>query len=228
MVKCLFLDLDDTILDFHKAEFVALGKTLAEFGVEPTRENRDLYSRINKGCWSALERGEITRDQVRIGRFQGFLQAMGLEGDPEAWADRYEGNLSVGHYFLPGALEALQQLHGKYRLFLASNGLARVQAGRLSSAQIRPYFEDIFISQDIGANKPSREYFDRCFARISGLRREECMIVGDSLSSDILGGQNAGIATCWVNPNHLPRKPEIRVDYEIEHLAQLPELLESC
>ncbi len=228
MVNCLFLDLDDTILDFHKAEFVALGKTLTEFGVAPTDENRALYSRINKGCWAALERGEMTREQVRLGRFEGFLQAIGREGDPQAWADRYEGNLSVGHYFLPGAWEALEKLHGKYRLFLASNGLARVQAGRLASAGIRPFFEGIFISQEIGANKPSKEFFDRCFARIPDIRREECMMVGDSLSSDILGGQNAGLLTCWVNPNHLERKSGIRVDYEIETLAQLPDLLDRC
>lgn len=227
MFEYLFLDLDDTILDFHKAEFVALGKTLEEFGIEPTEEVRTLYSRINRGCWSALERGELTRDQVRMGRFAGLLEALGMQGDPEVWADCYEGNLAVGHYFLPGAHEAVEKLSKKYRLFLASNGIARVQAGRLASANIRPFFEQIFISQEIGANKPSKDFFERCFAQIPGFDRGKCMMVGDSLSSDILGGQNAGITTCWVNPRHLPRKPEIRVDYEMESLAELYPLLEN-
>lgn len=227
MFDCLFLDLDDTILDFHKAEYVALGKTLSEFGIEPTDEVRALYSGINKRCWSALERGEMTRDQVRLGRFRGLLEALGLEGDAEEWADRYEGNLSVGHYFLPGAYEALEQLSKKYRLYLASNGLARVQAGRLASANIRRFFEKIFISQEVGADKPSAAFFERCFAQIPAFDRDKCMIVGDSLTSDILGGQNAGIATCWVNPSHLPVKPGIRVDYEIESLAELYPLLEN-
>lgn len=227
MFECLFIDLDETILDFHKAEFVALGKTLLAFGIEPTEQVRGCYDRINRACWSALERGEMNREQVRIGRFAGLLEELGVCGDPQEYAECYETNLSQGHYFLPGAYEALEALSEKYRLFLASNGLARVQAGRLKSAGIGRFFERIFISQEIGADKPSKEFFDRCFQQIPGLCRERCMIVGDSLSSDILGGQNAGIATCWVNPKSLPGKAGIRVDHEIESLAQLYPLLEQ-
>lgn len=227
MYKFLFLDLDDTILDFRKAEHIALGKTFTAMGLTPTEAVFSRYSRINRTCWEALERGEMTRPQVLVGRFQRLFREFGIEIDPEACAALYESNLSVGHYFLPGAEEALAALAKKQRLFLASNGTARVQTGRIASAGIAHYFEKIFVSQEIGADKPSKTYFDRCFERIPGFDPAKALIVGDSLTSDIRGGQNAGIAACWVNPGHAPRRTDIRVDYEIEALAQLPALLEE-
>ena len=227
MVEFLFLDLDDTILDFKKAEEIALAKTLRSFGIDPTPAVTARYSQINKLHWERLERKELTREQVLVGRFGMLFEELGIRDDPTTCARRYEDNLSVGHYFLPGAEEALEKLSGKYRLYLASNGTAKVQAGRLKSANISHYFEKIFVSQEIGANKPALEYFTRCFAQIPGFDANKAMMVGDSLTSDILGGQNAGIATCWVNPGHLPRREDIRVDYEIEAITQLFDLLEE-
>ena len=120
----------------------------------------------------------------------------------------------------------MKSLHEKYRLFLASNGTARVQQGRLTSAGLYPYFEKVFISQEIGFNKPSREYFDACFARIPGFEPGKAIMVGDSLTSDILGGINAGLTTVWVNPEGKPWG-SIRPDYEIKALSQLEELLKT-
>ena len=118
-------------------------------------------------------------------------------------------------------------LSKKYRLFLASNGTASVQKGRMTSANLYRFFEKSFVSQEIGHNKPSREYFEAAFAMIPGFDKSKCLMVGDSLTSDIRGGINAGIKTCWVNPNHLPRRPDINPDFEIEYLHQLDNLLES-
>lgn len=227
MFEFLLLDLDDTILDFQKAEAIAIRKTFRSFGIDPTDEVCQRYSVCNKFHWQMLERGELTREQVLTGRFAMLFRELGMECDPTLCARTYENFLSIGHYFLPGAEEALETLSKKYRLFLASNGTAKVQAGRLASANISHYFEKIFISQEIGADKPSKEYFDRCFARIPGFAREKALMVGDSLTSDILGGRNAGIATCWVNPGHAARNPQIPADYEIERLADLVPLLES-
>ena len=227
MFEFLFIDLDDTILDFQKAEHVALSKTLRSFGLDPTEEVLTRYNLINKAHWEALERKELTREQVLVGRFQVLFEEMGIQAEPVTVARSYESNLSVGHYFIPGAEEAVKSLSKKYKLYLASNGTARVQAGRLASAKITPYFQEVFVSQELGANKPSREYFDRCFARIPDFDKSKAIIVGDSLTSDILGGQNAGIATCWVNPEHKAGREDIRVDYEIEALSQLESLLES-
>lgn len=227
MYKFLFLDLDDTILDFHKAESIAVSKALAQAGVEPTAETVALYSRINKAHWEMLERGEITREQVKRFRFARLFEALGVEADPAECARNYERLLAIGHYFLPGAEEAVSRLSKKYRLFLASNGTASVQKGRLTSANLYRFFEKVFVSEEVGANKPSKEYFDRCFAQIPGFDPSKAIIVGDSLTSDILGGRNAGIATCWVNPGHKPKRADIPADYEIEALSELEGLLEA-
>lgn len=227
MFEFLFIDLDDTILDFQKAEHIALCKTLEYFGLNPTPEVCTRYSQINREHWERLERKELTREQVLVGRFAQLFREANIQVIPEQCARQYESNLSVGHYFLPGAPEALERLSKKYKLYLTSNGTSKVQAGRLESANVRHYFQDIFISQDIGINKPDREYFLRCFARIPGFDPAKAMIVGDSLSSDILGGNNVGIATCWVNPGHKPRRADVPVDYEIESLSQLDRLLDN-
>ena len=227
MIEFLFLDLDDTILDFHTAERVAISKTIREFGVEPTEEILSLYHEINKWHWEQLELGKMTRDEVVVNRFGMLFKELGREVDAAAVAKTYERNLSMGHYFLPGAEEAVDALSKKYRLFLASNGTAVVQKGRMTSANLYRFFEKVFVSQEIGHNKPSKAYFDGCFARIPDFDRSKAMIVGDSLTSDIRGGNNAGIKTCWVNPNHAPRNPKIHVDYEIEALHQLENLLEQ-
>lgn len=226
MFKYLLIDLDDTILDFHKAENVALKKTLQAFGIEPTDVVCARYSAINKMYWERLERKEITRAQVQTGRFETLFAKLGVVVDAKECCRTYMDNLSIGHYFLPGAVEALEALSKKYILYMASNGNSRVQAGRLKSANINHYFAGIFISEDMGADKPSKAYFEKCFARMGDFNPAETMMVGDSLTSDIRGGKNAGIATCWVNPNH-KSSGDLHPDYEIESLAQLPALLES-
>ena len=225
MIEFLFLDLDDTILDFQKAERLALAKTLESFGLPPTDTVLARYHEINREHWERLERKELTRQQVLVGRFAALFAEMGLSAQAEQVARTYEENLSQGHYFLPGAEEALQSLSKKYKLYLASNGTARVQAGRLKSAGIIPYFQEIFVSEEMGYNKPDPAYFAACFARIPGFRKDRAMMVGDSLTSDILGGIQAGIATCWVNPHH--KTGSIRPDYEIESIVQMEALLKN-
>ena len=226
MIEFLFLDLDDTILDFHKAERIAISKTIREFGVEPTEEILDLYHGINKWHWEQLELGKLTRAEVLVNRFGVLFERLGVAVDASKCAKVYEVNLSQGHWFLPGAEEAVDRLSKKYRLFLASNGTAVVQKGRMTSANLYRFFETVFVSQEIGHNKPSKEYFDACFAAIPGFDRKKAMIVGDSLSSDIKGGINAGLKTVWVNPEHKDCG-SIRPDYEIEALSQLEALLEG-
>ena len=225
MIEFLFIDLDDTILDFKKAEHVAVKKTLADYGVEPTEEVCSRYSIINQQHWEAMERKEMTRQQVLVGRFAVLFEELGVDVDAAECSSQYTKNLSIGHYFLPGAREAVESLSQKYKLYMTSNGTAWVQRSRLESADIEKFFLDIFISQEIGYNKPAPEYFAGCFAKIPDFDPKKAMIVGDSLSSDILGGKNAGIATCWVNPKH-KSAGDIVPDYEIEDLTQLEALLE--
>lgn len=226
MIECVMLDLDDTILDFHKAERIALSKTIRDFGVEPGEDVLNRYHLINKAHWEMLERGELTREEVLTNRFAVLFRELGRQVDPVACARDYEGNLGIGHYFLPGAEEAVTELHKKYKLYLASNGTASVQHSRLKSANLYRHFDGIFISQEIGFNKPAKEYFEACFAKIPGFDPKKAIMAGDSLTSDILGGKNAGIATVWVNPSR-KKAGDIQPDYEIESITQLEALLDT-
>ena len=223
----VLLDLDDTLLDFKKAEAQALSKSLTMLGVPHDQAVLERYHVLNLQYWERLENGELTREQVLLGRFVELLAEIGSDADPAELRDSYEKNLAIGHYFVEGAEDLLKALSGKCRLFLVSNGTASVQQGRLASAGISGYFEQIFISQEIGANKLEREYFERCFARIPDFDRGRCIIVGDSLTSDIRGGINAGISTCWFNLRKRKLRDGIVPDYRIADLSELPALLKA-
>ena len=227
MIEFLLLDLDDTILDFHKAERIALSKTIQDFGIAPTEAVLARYHVINKWHWEQLEQGKLTRPEVLENRFGMLFAELGVAVDKTLCARAYEKNLSIGHYFLPGAEDAVSRLSRKYRLFLVSNGTASVQKGRMTSANLYRFFEKVFVSQEIGHNKPAKAYFDACFAQIDGFDPQKAIIVGDSLTSDIQGGINAGILTCWVNPTHEKGREDISPDYEIEALSQLEVLLDT-
>jgi 2-haloacid dehalogenase len=227
MIEFLFLDLDDTILDFHKAERIALSKTLQHFGIEPTEHVLGRYHLINKSCWERLEKGELTRQQVVVRRYELLFEELGMTCDAAAITAHYSKNLAIGHYFLPGAEEAVASLSKKYRLFLASNGTASVQAGRMTSANLYRFFEKVYVSEALGCNKPAKEFFEKCFAQIPDFDPAKAMMVGDSLTSDIQGGINAGIRTCWVNVRNAPSRPDIVPDYEISSITELEALLET-
>ena len=227
MIKAVLLDSDDTLLDFTKAEHIALQKTLREVGIEPDEETVSLYSEINKRHWEMLERGELTRAQVLVKRFDRFFEALGVAGDSAATQQLYNTNLGIGHYFIPGAVELLQSLYGKYKLYMVTNGNESVQVPRLKSADIGHFFEEIFISQRIGWDKPSIEFFDKCFAAMPPYAKNEMIIIGDSLTSDIKGGINAGIHTCWFNPRGKQGRADIIPEYTVRCLGEIPSLLES-
>lgn len=221
MFQSIFLDLDDTLLDFGAAERVAISKTFREIGMEPTPALLRRYSEINQSQWEAFERGEIARDTILTRRFALLFAELGTAHDPTATEEIYRGYLGVGHYFVPGAEDLLAYLAPKYDLYLASNGVAATQYSRLKSAGIGHYFKEIFISETTGHHKPEREYFDYCFARVRNFDPQRALMIGDSLTGDILGGQNAGIKTCWFNPAHKPRRPDIIPDYEVDALPAL-------
>ena len=225
MKATVLLDIDDTLLDFHKAEALALSKTLREMNVEPRPDILERYSEINLRHWEMLEDGILTRDQVLVQRFEVLYRELGLDRSGTETRDRYEQHLSHGHFFMPGAEDLLKTLYGRYALYIVSNGTGVVQRGRIASAGIARFFEGIFISEDIGFHKPDKAFFDGCFARIPGFDRKRSLMVGDSLTSDIRGGLNAGIRTCWYNPRGRKGRRDILPDFEIRDLGQLPGLL---
>lgn len=225
MIRNVLFDLDDTLFDFHKAEKIALTKTLVHFGIDPTEETLALYSTINAAHWKRLELGEISREEVKVGRYRELFKTIGVECDPVKATAYYESMLAIGHYFMPGAPELLEELYRKYRLYIVSNGTAKVQEGRIGSSGIAKYMDGIFISQILGANKPDKQFFDICFAEIPDFSLSETVIIGDSLSSDIKGGINAGITTVWFNPQGIENDSDIKPDYTIKELSEVPGLL---
>ena len=227
MIKKILLDLDDTVLDFHKGERIAIEKTLSAFGVEPTEAVVSLYRECNRFCWSSLERGEMERDDVLIYRFKMVFDKLGVIEDPHKVQYVYERNLAAECHFIEGAEQTIKALSSKYDLYIASNGTAFVQDRRIAASGIEKYCKGIFISERIGANKPSREFFDGCFEKMGDINKDEIMIVGDSLSSDILGGLNAGIRTCHVDPTGAYNYSEIKPHYSIKRLFELPLLLDT-
>lgn len=224
MIKNVLIDLDDTILDFKRAEAVAIRKTLLDIGVEPSDEIVQLYSEINDAHWKRMEKGELKREQVLVGRFAVLLEKLGVLSDPVAMRYAYENYIKQGHYFIDGAVELLEGLSKNYSVFLVSNGTAVVQDSRIKSAGIEKYFDGIYISQRVGHNKPAPEFFNEVFKSINDFRPEETIILGDSLSSDISGGRSVGIHTCLFSPNC---NPSDLPDYKISALSEFLPLLST-
>lgn len=223
----ILLDLDNTVLDFNTAEHHALGRAFALVGVPFSDEIAKRYNQINIRHWEMLEDGILTRDQVLVKRFEALFRELGVEADAFRTQALYEKLLGEGHWFMPDAEALLDALYGTYRLFICSNGTQSVQDSRIESAGIARYFEKIFVSEHMDGNKPEKRFFEHCFREIPGFERERAIILGDSLTSDIRGGLNAGIKTCWFNPNGKTNNGPIVPDYEIAALLEFERLLEN-
>ncbi len=226
MYKFVFLDMDDTILDFGAAERVALSKAYRDCGIEPTEELLRRFRVINNMYWERYERGETTRDALLVDRHDHLFRELSIPKSGAAAEERYRQYLGIGHYFIEGAVDCLDYLKSRgYLLYLASNGVAQTQRSRIRSAGIAPYFQEIFISEDSGSHKPEKAYFDYCFSRIPGFDPAKAILIGDSLTSDIRGGLAAGIATCWLNRFGKTAPPDCRPDYEIRRLSEIRQIL---
>lgn len=226
MIEFVFLDLDDTILDFGTTERKCIARLLEQLHIPPTDEIIHRYHTINLEHWKRLERGEITREQIS-NRFDVLFQELGVNISTPECEKMYRQYLSESDDVMPGAPETLARLQEKYRLFAASNSSAKTQYGRLERTGLTQYFEKIFLSEELGINKPDPLFFQRAFAQIPDFDNGKAIMVGDSLTSDIRGGINAGIQTCWVITGRVPRQSDIRADHEITSISQLPSLLES-
>lgn len=226
MIDTVLLDLDDTILDFHYAEAISLCRLLEGYGIPPTEETVRLYSEINDAHWKRLERGELTRREVQIGRFTELFEKLGIERSSEEANRQYMQGIATCGQMVNGADRLLQMLRAAHiRVYIVSNGSASVQYGRMAAAGITDFFDGIFLSEEIGFEKPKREFFDRCAAQIPQFDAAKTVILGDSLTSDILGGIHAGIETCWFNPRGKKGREDIVPDHEIRDLSDFLPLI---
>ena len=199
--KTLLFDADGTLLNFLKAEEEALTEALHMRGIDADSATVSLYSGINDGLWKKLERGEIKKSVLAYKRFEMLFEALGLELDAKKMAEDYMNALSTKGILLDGAENMLRALYGKARMYIVTNGIEFIQRGRYARCGIEKYFDDIFISDTIGFDKPSVKYFEYVEDHINSFDKSRTLIIGDSLTSDMRGGLNYGIDTCWYNPS---------------------------
>lgn len=221
----LLFDADDTLFDYAQAEHNALRDVSSEFGMPFDARTLELYREINHQLWLRFERGEVTGDQIRTQRFALLFDALQL-AETQGLADRYIDHLAAQTTLIQGARETLDNLHKTHRIAIITNGMTRVQRPRLARSILAPYISELIISEQVGAAKPGREIFDCAFMRMGQPRKEQVLIVGDSLTSDMAGGAAYGIDTCWYNPKHKPRPPQPQLTYEISDLRELIALLD--
>ncbi len=224
--KTLLFDIDDTLLDFSSAEDEALHRLFAENGLSLTDEVENRYKEINGGLWAAFERGEVSREEIVDTRFERLFNAYGKRADGKRLGSRYQQFLAENHDLIEGASELIQSLASEFDLYIVTNGVSKTQYKRLHESGLYSFFRDIFVSEDTGYQKPMKEYFDYVFSHITSIDQSSTLIIGDSLSSDIKGGLNAGIDTCWFNPKHKVNLTQDQPMYEIEHLADLHKILQ--
>lgn len=223
MIKTVLWDIDGTLLNFQKAEKYAINKCFGLFGLgECTNEMIARYSVINRGYWEKLETGELTKPQVLRGRFADFFESEGIAFDKvDEFNAEYQVRLGDEFFFCGGGLETVTALKGRVRQYAVTNGTAVAQERKLKKSGLIEIFDGVFISDCVGCEKPSREFFNFVQSETGEFKKGEVLIVGDSLTSDMRGGNNAGILCCWYNPEKKKAPADIRIDYDIENLSEV-------
>jgi 2-haloacid dehalogenase len=224
--KTLFFDVDDTLLDFGAAEKIALRLLFEEQKIPLTTEIEAHYKKINQDLWKSFEEGKLTRDVVVNTRFSILFKEYGQEVDGALLEKKYRSYLEEGHELVNGAFELITDLQHQYDLYIVTNGVSKTQDKRLRDSGLFPLFKRIFVSEDTGFQKPMKEFFDYVFARIPNFSAEQALIIGDSLSADIKGGQLAGLDTCWFNPEMKPNETKLIPTYQIQKLEELYRILD--
>lgn len=228
MYDHLLFDADGTLFNFEAAEKWALSHVLEELGIDPSDEAIDTYSRINNGVWLEFEQGLITMDRLKTERFRRFYSRYGLQGDPGLTAQRYTLMLSRSFHLYDDAIPVLDELKNRnIPMSLITNGISNVQRGRLAATGTRDYFTAVVISEEIGIQKPHPSYFEKALSlvRDTGAPAKRPLVIGDSPTSDIRGGIDSGLDTCWINRFGMPTDPTLRPTYEITGLKELLDIL---
>ena len=217
----LLFDADNTLFDFDQAERNAHLLLCRAHGLAFSEEGYQLYHKCNADLWRDFDRGLCTKEYLLVERFRRYLAITGERADPEALNRDHLRALGEGAMLLPGAEELCRVLSRDHRLYLLTNAVASGQKARFANSAIAPYFQGVFISEEVGVGKPDPAYFEYVFRAVPGLARDNALVIGDSLTSDIQGANNAGLPCCWFNPKGQPRPQGLRIDYEIRALEEL-------
>jgi len=228
MIKVILWDIDGTLLDFKKAEYAAIKKCFEIFGLGICSDEMiSRYSVINRKYWEKLERGEITKQEVLVNRFADFLRTENIQTDcAEEFNKEYQKQLGETICFCDNSYELLQSLKGRVKQYAITNGTKAAQDRKLQKSGLIDIFDGVFISEVVGIEKPGIGFFEHVWEKIGTYEKEEIMIVGDSLTSDMQGGNNVGIVCCWYNPNSVKNDTGLRIDFEIDNLQKIVEILE--
>lgn len=226
--KFLLFDLDHTLLDFDAAEDIALTQLLEEEGVEDIQTYKDYYVPMNKALWKDLEQKKITKDALINTRFEKLFAHFGIEKDGSYLAERYQFFLSKQGQTYLGVEDLLKNLMKQgYELYAATNGITGIQTRRLAQSGLAPYFNQVFISEQLQTQKPDALFYEKIGQQIEGFSKEKTLMIGDSLTADIQGGNNAGIDTIWYNPHHLENKTQAQPTYEVHSYKDLLDCLDK-
>lgn len=217
----LLFDADNTLFDFDEANVNSFRAVCGYAGLAFTPELFACFDRCNNAAWTRFDRGELTKDETLRIQFREMSEELGIALDIEGCNRVRLEVLGRSTALMPHAAEVAAELHKTHRIYLITNAVESVQRGRLGRSALAPLVEEAFISEAAGAAKPSTEYFDYVFAHIDGITKENCLVIGDSLTSDIRGANNYGLPCCWYNPKQMPRPEDLRVDYEIRDLREL-------
>lgn len=227
MIKTILWDIDGTVLDFLYAERKSLRECFDHFGLgECTDEMIDTYSNINNKYWEMLEREELTKSEVLVNRYVEFLDVYGINGvKAEDINERYENGLPNYIQFIGDAFDVIKKLSREYKQYAVTNGALSVQTRKLRESGLNDYLDGAFISDAVGYEKPSMKFFDTVLNNIEPCEKDEILIIGDSLTSDMQGGNNAGIKCCWFNPSHKELSKPLKIDHQIDNVNQIFDVL---
>lgn len=225
MKKIVLLDLDNTLIDFNECARHSIINSFKKHGFTYTEEVFKTFITENVKIWKRLEKGEITKAYLRANRWNIILEKLGIDYDGTIIEEEFENGVAQGAYAVEGAYELLDYLYPKYELFIVSNGFRFVQESRLKIGDFRKYFKDIFLSEDIGIQKPAKEFFDYCFDKLEMPPKEDVILIGDSLSADIIGGLNYGIDSVWFNKNGEKLPCDIKPTYIVHKLKDIEKIL---
>lgn len=219
----ILFDVDNTLLDFTLCEKTAVSIVMENNGIKPSDENVALYSAINDRFWKRFERGEIEKSEIYEGRFEVLLYELGIKADAAKMSMEYAQELAKQYFLIEGALELLEVLSKKYAIYYTTNGRAETQHLRIKNSGLTKFAKGVFVSEEVGYKKPQKEYFQFVLERIEEKDKSKIVVIGDSPSSDILGGINAGLDTVWYNPNG--EAVQYPATYTVKSLEEIPEIL---
>lgn len=225
MITTVFIDVDNTLLDFHRCAEYSIKKGFAEWNMPYSDEVFTVFNRINNGLWNRIETGTLTKDELFRIRWQLIFESLGIDRNGRDFEKLFVVNLAESSIPVKGAKELLEYLASKYDVYVTSNAIHQQQIKRMKKAGMYNYIKDLFTSESIGFAKPTKEFFDECFRRIPDTKKEQVIIIGDSLTADIEGGTAYGIKTCWFNFNGEKFTERLTADYIVDTLEEIKSIL---